>query len=432
MNNIKYNLDERMPLKALLVYGLEWFIIIIPTLIILAVLIGNVLYTDPAGKILYAQKIFALAGISLLIQIFFGHRLPVLIGPAAVLLVGIITAGSNGLDAVYTAIILGGVMLCIVSYSGLLKKFTSLFTPRIIAVILGLIALTLAPTILQLIFANREAPLFEFLLTTGLMIVMIVLNRLFRGIWKSTTVLWGLIIGSIIYGIKFPESLDFMPIQYSDLPWNDLFISSFKFDPGVLLAFFFCYIALFINEVGSIQAVDKSLGAGDSDNRTKKGLRMTGISNILSGLFGTIGTVDYSISPGIIMNTGCASRYTLIPTGIGLIICALFPNLLFFICDIPQMILGIVLLFIMVSQLGASLQMMSVKDVVRNFSDCTTMAMPIMLAIFVAFLPQEVVNSIPMILRPIATNGFVVGVISVLFMEHIINKNTDGKKLKKH
>ena len=45
-----------------------------------------------------------MTGISLLAQLFWGHRLPLLIGPATILLVGIAAGGAGSYGAIYTAI----------------------------------------------------------------------------------------------------------------------------------------------------------------------------------------------------------------------------------------------------------------------------------------------------------------------------------------
>ena len=47
-----------------------------------------------------------------------------------------------------------------------------------------------------------------------------------------------------------------------------------------------------------------------------------------------------------------------------------------------------------------------------------------MLSIIISFLSPEVLNSFPTILRPILGNGFVMGVVSVLIMEHLIFKKS--------
>jgi len=54
---------------------------------------------------------------------------------------------------------------------------------------------------------------------------------------------------------------------------------------------------------------------------------------------------------------------------------------------------------------------------------CLVVGMPLILAIIIAFLPFPVIQSFPALLRPVAGNSFVVGVISVLFLEHVLFKH---------
>lgn len=46
--------------------------------------------------------------------------------------------------------------------------------------------------------------------------------------------------------------------------------------------------------------------------------------------------------------------------------------------------------------------------------------MPILTGILVAFLPADVVSAFPSHLRPILGNGFVMGVLVSLLLEHVI------------
>ena len=48
--------------------------------------------------------------------------------------------------------------------------------------------------------------------------------------------------------------------------------------------------------------------------------------------------------------------------------------------------------------------------------------LPLMLAIIISFLPANLLNTFPVILRPILGNGFVIGVLAVLFMEHLVTR----------
>jgi len=49
--------------------------------------------------------------------------------------------------------------------------------------------------------------------------------------------------------------------------------------------------------------------------------------------------------------------------------------------------------------------------------------LPLMLGIIIAFIPAEVLNTMPVSLRPIIGNGFVVGVIAVMFLEHVVYRD---------
>lgn len=224
---------------------------------------------------------------------------------------------SSGIAAVYTGIMIGGLVLTVLAYSGLLGKLQFVFTPRIVTVILILIAFTLTPVILKLVLGDTVHALFNLFFTLIMVLALVVGNKLLRGIWKSTTVLWGIVGGVLVYYLAngFPTLMStgagIMPEQAT------LFNFPLEFETGTILAFLFCYIALIVNELGSIQAVGHMLQADRMDRRTSRGVGIVGVTNVLSGMFGVIGPVDYSMSPGVISATGCASRYTLIPAGSG-------------------------------------------------------------------------------------------------------------------
>ena len=156
---------------------------------------------------------------------------------------------------------------------------------------------------------------------------------------------------------------------------------------GTILAFLFCYIALIVNELGSIQAVGHMLQADHMDRRTTRGVGIVGVVNMLSGLFGVIGPVDYSMSPGVISATGCASRYTLLPAGVGLILCAFFPSL-WMLVTIPGVVMGAILLYLMATQLAAGLQMLVREKAITDFDSGVVVGLPLMVALLLSFAPE--------------------------------------------
>ncbi len=421
---MKYQLDDKPRTFPMLMYGLQWFSIAVPSLLIIGNVVAVLQGRGVTDQIMYMQKLFAVCGLVMFVQVLWGHRLPLIVGPASVLLLGIV-AGTGSEAAIYTAIGIGGTCIALLAFSGGLGKIQKIFTTRIVVVILVLVAVTLSPLILRLSMGETGNSAGNLAFALLLALIMLLGNKWLAGVWKSMVVLLGLVLGSFAYFslAGWPGSLPAV------LPWvqtGSLFLSSLvwrpEFDLPTLLAFFFSFIALMINELGSIQGVGAILGANKMPERSKKGMGITGLGNMLAGFFGVIGQIDYSMSPGVIAATQCASRYPLVLAGLLLVLCSLVPDMIGFMSLIPAVVMGAALLYVMSAQLAASLQMLVREKGITDFYSGVTVAFPVMLSILIAFLPPEVVAQIPAIARPILGNGFIMGCIAVLFLEHTLNR----------
>lgn len=420
--DFKYSLNDRPRAAAMVMYAVQWLLIAVPV-VLTSAFVARLQYDTLAEQTLYTQKLFAVMGLTMIVQSLWGHRLPLVAGPAAVLLVGVMASISSSPEVIYTSIAVGGALVALLATTGWIKKLQPLFTPRISIVMMALIAFTIVPVFLRLIFADAEHYGLSFVMALVLSIAMVVANNRLRGMWKSAVVLIALVVGSAAY------------FAFAGLPSLEgataagagrLFITP-KFDVGVIVAFLICYIALLINELGSVQSVSAYVEADNVPKRSTRGVALTGVMNVVAGALGVLGPVDYTLSPGVIAATGCASRYPLVLTGVGLVLCALFPQLVAVLSAIPSPVMGVVLLYLMAAQVAAAFQMSGTMSAARDFNGALTIGLPIMLALVVAFLPAEVSAALPAVLRPIVGNGFVMGVIVVLVMEHVIFRKRGGK-----
>lgn len=415
--NLKYNVDDRLPAGQLVMYAIQWFVLCI------AVVSTSVFVATgtPEDRLFFSQKLFAVMGIAGFVQVAWGHRLPIVVGPAAVLLVGVMAslAASAEVSAIYSSIAIGGVLITLLTIGGLMRYVQRIFTPRIVVVILMLIATTLAPTIKNLVFpaqASHNEHLFGLLFAVVGVVLMVVANRNLKGVAKSLVIPMALVVGSIAYFAIFdaPQHVE------SAASWRGLFVEEFVFDWSLVVAFVICYIALVINDIGSIESLGGMLGIKDMDKRMKRGVRITGIMNIVAGSMGVLGPVNYSMSPGVIASTGCASRYALIPATLLLVACALFPDVIWVLTAIPSPVIGVILLFLMGTQLAASFEMMQSTRSAATFADALTLGLPIMVALLFQLMPKGVA---PDVIQPLVGNGFAMGVIVVMIMEHVINRS---------
>lgn len=414
--NLKFNIDDKLPFGQQMLYAAQWLILAI------AVVSTStfVAQGSDAEKLFFAQKLFAVIGVTGLIQVLWGHKLPIVVGPASVLLVGVVSSlnAKAPTDAIYTSIAIGGVLVTLLTFGGLLRYVQRLFTPRIVVVILMLIALTLAPVIKNLIFPEKAAEgvhMFGLVFTILGCLGMVVLNRTLRGVVKSLVIPVALIVGSVAYYMLFPMANN--PGSAASL--DGLFLESMSVDWSLIVAFVICYVALLINDVGSIEALGAMLGVQGMDSRLKRGVRITGIMNIVAGSMGVLGPVNYSMSPGVIASTGCASRWALVPATVVLALFAIFPDAVFILTNIPHTVIGVILLFLMGTQLAAGLEMIHSTRSVQSFSDALTIGLPLMMAMLFQLMPMDVV---PTVIQPLVGNGFAMGVITVILMEHVVNR----------
>ncbi|MBN2317484.1 MAG: purine/pyrimidine permease [Acidobacteria bacterium] len=425
---LEYDLEDSPPLTANLVLGLQWALIAISTIVILGKIVGSIHLGQSQDEILYLQKLFFLTGATLICQLLWGHRLPLISGPAAVLLIGIVSSQGFRISVINTSMMIGGVFVAVLAATGLFSYIRRLFTARVICVVLLLIVFTLAPTIRDLMigFSSGIDPLWNITFAIFLAFAMFLLNRVLSGIWKTGLILFSMLGGSVVYFLIF--SAAFSSHLFTHESWVQFFFENLTLRPvvvpGVLLSFLICYLALTVNDLGSIQSLNAMLDPDRKDRRITRGVILTGISNAASGFLGVLGPVNYALSPGVIASTRCASRYPLIVAGIFVLLLAPFPRLIGWLGCVPSVVVGGIMVYIMASQVSAGLQFafQDVRNGEFSFDSGIIIGLPVLLGNIISFLPEEVLERAPDMFQPVLGNGFVAGVFAVLFLEHIVYK----------
>lgn len=413
--DFKYKIDDRPALGAMSLYGLQWLMICIPVVL-------TSTFVAPEGQTLFfTQKLFALMGITMIVNALWGHRLPLVAGPAAVLLMGVLAAQGqgSGSEAIYPSMAIGGAIIALLAAFGLMRRVQRIFTPRIVVAIVVLISFTMAKPIVGMIFSDTEHQLLAMTFAVVTVVAMAVANNLLKGVWKSMVVIVAMILGSIFYYCitGFPKNF------VTDSVAPQLFVGGVELDAGVVIAFIFCYVALFINQVGSVQSLGEFTGADGMERRQSRGMVVQGVMNVVGGVLGVVGPVDYSLSPGVVASTSCASRFTVIPAAAAMIVLAFIPDAVSVLLTIPQPVMGVVLLYLMATQVAAGLHLMQSSSAVVSFKDGLVLGIPIMFTVILSFAPADALSTIPSLLRPIVGNGFVMGIIIILLLEHLFLKD---------
>jgi xanthine/uracil permease len=419
----KYGLEDRPPPGESLLMGLQWCALMLPFLIILGKVAAAYQLTDPADHTAYLQKMAFITAVFLCLEILWGHRLPLIMGPSSVILIGIISSHGFNLNALSTAVISGGVILALAGITGVFGHLQRLFTPRVVAVVLLLIAFTLTPTIMRLVSDPQEtSPQANMVYALALTALTLILHRFLAGIWKSVLIMISMVVGSAVYFVIFPQNLNMTAVASSKFvaPFFKNMIGHLSFDAGILISFFVCFVALSINDLGSMQSVNALVNTQDMAKRLNRGVFFTGLANVAAGVFGVIGQVNYSMSTGVVAATGCMSRFTLLPAAAVLLLISFSPMTIGFMGIVPPVVIGSIMFYVLCSQVSAGLIVAFESRRQFTFDDGMIIGMPILVATVISFMPPPLFQEFPQLLRPIIGNGFVVGVIIVLLMEHAI------------
>lgn len=416
---LRYGLDDRPPPAETAVHALQWLAMSLPFVVIVGAVAAGQAGDDPLQRTIYLQKAAFVTGIMILGQALVGHRLTLVAGPSTALLLGIVGSRAEP-AAVYTAAGLCGALLAVLSAAGLFGMLRSMFTPRVTAAVVLLIAFTMTPTIVRLLTSGQAGTASGRLaFATALVLAFFLAHRLLPAASRSLLIVAGMAAGSLAFLAVFGAGAPAGP-----LPAFAPFLSTVgrpAFDPGAVLSFLFCFLALSLNEIGSMRAVAPMLQPGGMEGRIRRGMTVTGAVNALAGFLGVIGPVDYSLSPGVIAASGSGSRHPLLPAALLLLLASFSPALLGVAGAIPPAVVGAILVYTLSGQVAAGLNT-AFGEGTFSFEDGLVIGFPLLAGTATSILPVEVVAEIPAVLRAVAGNGFVVGVVSVLFLDRLFRR----------
>lgn len=417
-----FDIDERLPLKFALLYGMQWAFIMFPALIIAATLSAESFPQGQIDKIRFLQFTLLTSGFFTAVQTLWGHRYPLLEGPATALMLSFILLAPLGLPSIQGGMMMGGALLIVIVISSQLRRVTGFFTPNVIGVILMLIALgLLRPLMGFMTGAGTVSPQGEgriFLISISLVLFMATLSHRLKGFWKTISILIGMLVGSLVF--HFFGRLEWNRV--SAAPWvsfsNQWSPSPPEFHWAAAAAFACAYLAVMVNTLGSLQGIAAITDEQRLAHAAPRGMVVSGAAGIVCGVFGVVGTVSYSMSPGVILANRVASRFAVTSCGIILVLAAFLPKLAAFISLVPGPVVGAALCVGLGGQMGVGIRAVASQDL--SSRDYFVVGLPVILGTLAGFLPKDLFLLLPPSLQVFMANSLIIGIFLVLFLEHLL------------
>ncbi|MBI4772636.1 MAG: purine/pyrimidine permease [Deltaproteobacteria bacterium] len=422
-----FGLEDRPPLLKMLLYGAQWALLFLPMITVSAGVVSSYLGFGPAEETAFLGRILLISGGIMVLQTLFGHRLPLLDGPSSVIMLVLIALAPLGLASISGGFICGGILTALLGFLGLFRYIKNLFTDLVVGVITSLIALSLIPFMLPLILGRSSGhPHGDpsvLLVSALIMATMILFTYRLKTIHRTYSFLWAIVLGAALMmaigKFSLPDTASQTWFRFPRPFWGP----KPELDAVSIATFMIAYLAVVANEVGSIYSIAEVVGNENLESKLHRGIGFTGLGGAVSGVVPTLGTVSYALSPGVVFATRVGSRFALTACGGIVLVAALCEKLNAFLAAIPLPVVGAALMVAMGSQLMVGMSIVFRKKGELSSRDYYVAGVPLILGTAASILPQPFLDLLPLWLRVMVGNGMVVGIVSVLLLEHVLLRN---------
>jgi len=419
--------DEILPARQLVLLGLQHVLVMAASPITSVFLVARALNFSPALTLNLISATFLVCGMGTLLQSFgplkFGARLPFIMVPGGAPVVIFLTIAQQ--TDVQTAV--GAVMLTGLFYFLMLPVFArglKFFPKPVIGTMLLLVAINLVKVYGGIITGQPNTPNFAApsnimlaLTTVGLTLLF---ARLFSGIMRQLSVLFGLLGGAIIAGLAGMMNLDgVLPGALLSLPTVFPFGTP-KFDVVAAIPLLVFSVISMAEATGQTVAIAEAVDK-DIDVRTEvpKTIRGDAIISLLGGCLGTSLIITSGENIGVVRATGIRSRYVTAASGAILIVLALFAPLGRLINAIPGPVVGgtAVIVFCIIACMGIDqLRKVNLHDHGNLFTLAAGLAMGLL-----PILVNGIYSKFPFYLQMVLGNGLAAGTITAVLINIAFN-----------
>jgi len=425
-----YGCNDLPPWPRLLVYGLQWTIVFLPTIIIVSTIASDLFGFSPVEEVLFLQRLLLVTSAVMLVQTLWGHRYALLDGPASALLLSFIVLAPGGLPDIQGGMMIGGSIVVLLAAVGWTRYVTPLFTDRVVGVILILVAITLLPYLATLMIGadggRADGKPLTFAISTSVIVAVALFGHWLPGFGKTIPLFLGVLFGTLLTAIL--GQVDLAGLQ--EAAWisvpHPVVPGMPHFSLASTLSFLAAYVAVFTNALGSMYGIAEVVGDDELETRVERGILITGVGGILAGFCGVIGTVSYANGPGVVLLTRVATRFAVTACALFLLAVAFLHKLLIVLAAIPGSVVAAAMATGLAVQLGAGISVLTRSGKALTNRDFLIIGIPVVLASVTSILPEEFFRTLPYIAHALLKNGLAVGIVAVLLLEHVLLRERES------
>ncbi|ABR46693.1 uracil-xanthine permease [Alkaliphilus metalliredigens QYMF] len=426
-----YELEGVPPLKEAIPLGMQHVLAMFAGNITPIMVIAGALSISVQDRTFLIQASMFIAGVVTLLQLYFGAKLPIVMGTSSGFIGTSLAIGAKyGLAGILGASLIGGVFEGVLGF--FIKPLRKFFPPLVTGTVVLTIGLSLIPIGVRSFGGGSGAADFGSLsnlfLGTVVLVTILMLKQFTKGFSSASAILIGIIVG---YLIAIPMGkVDFGTVQgagWFSFPTPLKFGLAFHWD--AIVAMGVMYIVTAVETVGDISGITMGgLKRDATDKELSSGVIMDGIGSSLAALFGVLPNTSFSQNVGIVALTGVVNRFAIATGAIFLIIAGLFPKVGALISIMPSSVLGgaAIIMFSMITISGINLVTQEPLDGRNGIILATALA----LGLGMSSVPEILVNMPEGIRLLFGGSGIVIAATVALVLNIVFPKTSTPEKAK--
>ncbi len=371
-STLNYGVDDQPPLVTLIILGVQQVLMSTVGWVFMAAMLASF-----ATSVVDTQNILRMgmvvAGVGAILQANrrglggSGYFCPPIVSPAY--FSSILLAGSGyGLPTVFGMTALAGAGEMVLAR--LLPRLRSLFPPEVIGVVMTMVGVAVLPIGFPRLLADPSTLSVGADPGSNIAVGFIALSVMIGcTVWgRGAVKLFPLLIG-IVAGLIAAWALDSLPANafqaVASAPWFDWphrAVAGLAFEWPLLLPFLIAGLASSLKNVGDLTMCQK---INDTEwQRTdlvsvSRGASAMGLTNILSGLCGTLSQNTSSSNVGLAVASGATSRSIAWSFGLLMVLCAFTPKIAGAFAVLPSPIMGASVIYCACFMMLAGIQILT-------------------------------------------------------------------------
>lgn len=408
----------------------QWLFFILANIVVVPISIGHAFDLQSYEIATIMRSSFIVTGLACILQGVIGHRLPIMEGPSGVmwgLVLNVsLSASALGLTlgeiggGIATGMLLAGTVTMIFSFLGLSSLLEKIFSPMVMSVYLFLLSFHLISIFFNGMIVEKtdgtiDAPVTLFAFSIAIVVGLLKIKG--NKTISNFSILIGMVTGWVVYAFFFP----------TEQPLSSQMASAFSIFPlgkpnlqyGIIAITFLGSIINLSNTVASVRATAQLIQKHVPKKRYHFSYLLTGLYSIFASLFGLITFAPFASSIGFLESTQIFERRPFIIGGILTSFVGIIPPVGLLLATLPISVGSAVLFTAYLQLFGTSLR--SLNNYEFDSNTILRLAGPVLFGVSLMAVDPHLFSSLPAIIQPLLSNGFIMGVLLSIGMERFIH-----------